>query len=207
MTLVDDLWANEEVLTYLRARGLHDDTIAEAELGYVADEQSRYFHSVSIPYFDGRGQHRSTRYRHLRPEMARRHKYESEVGGKAHLYGVEHVREPVVYLTEGEFDSLILRQMELPAVGVPGANGWQRPWRWLFRDCDLVVVCFDVDTPRRKGDGKEFRPGQEGARKVVGQLSSIVSVREIGESSGWPEGHDINSLYLANPDLLWRLLT
>ena len=207
MSLQDDLWDNEPVLDYLRARGFRDDTIAEAELGYVSDPSSRYYHSIAIPYHDALGRHRTTRYRHLRPEMAKKRKYESEVGGHAHLYGVQLVREPTVYLCEGEFDALILRQMGLQAVGVPGANAWQRPWRWLFRDCDLVVVVFDIDAPRKGPGGKEFRPGQEGSRKVVGQLSQIVPVREIDEDSGWPEGHDINSLYLSNPDLLRRVLT
>ncbi len=207
MTLQDDLWDHELVLDYLRARGFTDDTIAEAELGYVVDKTSRYFHSIAIPYFDAQGRLRATRYRHLRPDEERKHKYESEVGAPRHLYGVHLVHEPVVYLCEGEFDALILRQIGLPAIGVPGASSWKRQWRWLFRDCDLVVVIFDIDSPRKRPDGTEFRPGQEGSRKVVGQLSQLVSVREIGEDSGWPEGEDINSLYLKRPELLRRLVT
>ena len=193
MRYVQQLWEQPTILEYLRGRGLNDETIAEAQLGYVGVPErghERMFHSIHIPYFDAAGRPRGAgRFRHLRSEMTR--KYDQVHGDKVHMYGVELTTKPRVYLTEGEFDALILRQMGFHAVGIPGAKTFQRQWKWLFRDCDLVVVVMDPD-----------EAGDKAKNKIMGQLSTVTDVREVD----LPAGKDITDCFLADEAQLRSLL-
>lgn len=188
-----------EALTYLRGRGLEQDTIQGAELGYVAE--GRFADCIAIPYFDARHRWRSTRYRHLRPNAPR--KYDAAKGTKGHLYGIEFVNEPVVAITEGEFDSLILRQMGFASVAIAGVHGWDRDWRWLFRNCDLVLVVMDSDTARERPDGEEYQPGQDAQKKVAGAVGLVTDVQPVD----LPLGMDVTDLYLTDPDALRELMS
>lgn len=185
--MTETLWASDEPLEYLTGRGLDAETILEAQLGYVAD--GRFMDSISIPYFDAQGRWRSTRYRRL-GQRAARQKYDVERGGGHHLYNVAAANEPRVAITEGEFDSLILRQIGVPAVAVPGANAWDRDWRWLFRNSDLVLVVTDDDAA-----------GEKARKRLLGAIGMITEV----ESVELPDGMDVTDLYLSDPHELRRL--
>lgn len=191
-TYVDQLWENADAFSWLVRRGLTEDTIAERKLGFVGSPiagHERFRGAIYIPYFDARGGDRSPRFRHLRPGMNR--KYDTEREARLHVYGVELTREPTVYLTEGEFDAMILGQLGFPAAGLPGATSWQRAWRWLFRDSDLVVIVMDAD-----------EAGEKARNRIAGQLSQVVDVREVQ----LPNGMDVTELYLADADQLRSLL-
>jgi hypothetical protein len=189
-------------MEWLLDRGLTEETIVGAQLGWVFDENEYHYDSIVIPYFDALGRHRSERYRHLRPHMVERHKYAVEKGGRHHLYGLEQLDAPEVFVTEGEFDALILRQMGYAAVGIPGTNAWRREWRFLFRNCDLVVLVMDSDPLKRRANGEEFRPGQDASKRVAASLSSVTDVAIVE----LPEPMDVTDLYLKDPDELRRRL-
>jgi replicative DNA helicase len=73
-------------------------------------------------------------------------KYKTCGGTSARLYGVDSLwGQPEVFITEGEFDALVLSQEGFSAVGVPGANTWQDNWDDYFTEMRRVWIVFDRD--------------------------------------------------------------
>lgn len=192
--MTEALFANDDALGYLEGRGLAVDTIINAQFGYV--ETGRFRHSISIPYFDALGRHRLTRYRRLDPDAPM--KYDWLKGSHTHLYGIEDVNEPRVYVTEGEFDRWILKQMGFAAVGLTGAMHFQRPWRFLFRNCDLVLVVLDTDPSKIKHGREVGMTGQRAAQQILGAIGTVTNTDIIE----LPMGMDVNALYLEDPSAL-----
>jgi len=192
-----ELWSRPDKLQWLTDRGLSEDTIIEAQLGYVGEREQRYADCISIPYFDATGNLQSVRYRHLRENA--RLKYEAPKGDRRHLYNVRATDESVVAICEGEFDSLIVQQLGMAAVGLPGVTAWQRAWRWLFRNTDLVYVLVD-HAPQTNPEA--LRAEVRARQKIAGQLSGVADVEIID----LPEGMDVTDLYLTDPDALRSLL-
>lgn len=59
--------------------------------------------------------------------------------------------EPEVYITEGEWDCLMLRQIGLPAYcGTGGASSWLSYWNDYFQGKKVIII-YDNDEPGRKG--------------------------------------------------------
>jgi len=181
------LWDRPDKLAWLTDRGLTEDTILDAELGYIPD--GRYRDSIAIPYRDVRGEVATVRYRRLGPDVPR--KYDQIKGSRLRLYNVKNTDRSVVAICEGEFDSLIMGQLGIPAVAVPGATSWQKAWKWLFRNCDLVYVITDADEAGRKA-----------GNKIIGQVGTVTDVVAIH----LPNGKDVTDVYLEDPDQLRRLL-
>jgi DNA primase len=157
---------------FLLARGITAETAVAFELGW--DERRR---AISIPFFDALGRERIVRYRCLGSGA----KYLTDAGSQHHLYNVIDADKSPVYLTEGEFDCMILKQMGLNAVGVPGVNGFKAQWAWLFQDAD-VFIAFDGD-----------EAGHKGALSLARVLSPHVAGLVVVDM---PEGKDINDCYL-----------
>jgi len=168
---------------YLKERGLSEDYILAYHLGYVPS--GPYAHSISIPYYTGTGQLRAIRFRRLDPESTR--KYDAPPGEKGHLFNVGSVRHHTVYLTEGEFDAIVLEQMGYPAVGVPGANNFKEEWKWLFLGNQVRIV-MDADEAGQKAGLKLAR--------ILGPIAEDVERVQL------PEGHDVSSLYVESEEAL-----
>lgn len=180
---------------YLLDRGLLHSTIERFRIGFVADPAPGhwpYRGRIAIPYEDGLGRERGIRYRKM-PDDPSDRKYLS-TKKFSHLFAVRASDYPVVYLTEGEIDAMVLWQLGYRAVGVPGTHTWQDEWRFLFRNCDEVVICFDNDEPKRGPDGKVTNPGQMGAVKVYRSLESAGVMTRV---ANLPRGMDVNEAYLA----------
>jgi DNA primase len=189
---------SQKATDWLRGRGLTDDMIEEAELGYV--EGGRYRDSIAIPYTDAQGRYRYVRYRHLRPNPPA--KYESPKGGGKHLYNVAATATAdIIVITEGEFDSLIVRQLGIPAVAVTGTSGWERDWRWLFRDCDMVLVAMDRAVPDENPDAAAAED------KTRARILAQVGMVTIAEPVELPVGLDITDWYLQDPQALKEALS
>jgi len=77
-------------------------------------------------------------------------------GSKRDLWPDPHsVEGSVVYVVEGEPDAVTAAQLELPAVGVPGAGKWRAEWaNRIAAGRDRVVVIGDCDAPGRKATQK-----------------------------------------------------
>lgn len=61
----------------------------------------------------------------------------------------EIARSPVLFLSEGEIDTLTLLQRGFPAIGSPGTWGFREDWFDLFIG-KSVVLCFDADQAGEK---------------------------------------------------------
>jgi DNA primase len=180
-----ELMRNPEVLDYLRfQRGLTWAAICDAQLGYDAEQSA-----IVIPYYDGLLHPRALRYRRF-GEVEDGQKYWWDPGSGIHLYRVHQLgQHSAVWLTEGEFDALILWQLGLPAIGVPSATGFQKPWAHLFTHTDEVTIVFDGDAA-----------GEEGAKRTASFLASVTHVK----IARLPRDHDVNSLFLEDPEELMR---
>jgi DNA primase len=187
-----------EPYDWLRARGLTDESIERYQLGYVVDADNgleRFNNSISIPYLRPQmvGAARrvaSVRFRYLVP---RSHKYDSIRGSKAHLFNVEATDAKDIYITEGEFDAIILSQLGYPAVGVPGASLFNASWKYLFSGADSVVLVFDGDDA-----------GDRGSQRIASILGEVCPVIRRAQL---PPGTDVTELYLKSPRALVGAIT
>ena len=176
-------------------RGLRPFTIKQWKLGVVATPargHEKYVGRISIPYFTGLGEYRGLRYRRI---DGRRPKYEGDPGVQSHLFAPKYASESLVYVVEGEIDTMTLWQLGLKTVGVPGANHFRKEWAWMFRNADHVVGVLD-------GSGDPAAAGQFKA-KLAGALKDIVPMLTFKQM---PEGHDSNSLLVADKRRLKKLL-
>jgi len=131
---------------------------------------------LAIPYITADGSVVDVRYRALSDSGP---KYLSRPGAPTRLFSVKSLlrASETIYITEGEIDALTLNQIGLPAVGVPGANGFQQHWSLLFGDFDSVKVICDGDSA-----GRDF--GKRLAQEIEG--STIIHL---------PDGMDVNEIY------------
>ncbi len=99
----------------------------------------------------------------------------------------ESIEGDVAWIVEGESDALAAHSAGLPAVGVPGVEGWKNTWRSRFGRFRSVVVCPDAD-----------EPGQRLAERLVEALSSVVEVRrlDLGTIAGERDGFDFTDAVL-----------
>ena len=95
--------------------------------------------------------------------------------------------EVPVYICEGEWDALALIQLmrrakyekECCIVSVPGANGFKESWVKRFVGRDITII-FDNDHNKKRKDGTEFNPAQEGTDALVSKLDGTArKVRTI----------------------------
>ena len=96
-----------------------------------------------------------------------------------------------MHLTEGEFDAILLEQLGINAVGVPGASTFRDDWRWLFVGNDVRII-FDADKA-----GTDSALAVERLLRTVAERVAIVKL---------PDDHDVSSLFVENPDELWGVL-
>ncbi len=179
------VWTEEVSRAFLEKRALEHSTIARFRIGYVGtpvvSELPRIAGSpvqgcLAIPYEDGLGRLRQVRFR---PLYQSEQKYLTIPGEKPHLFAVRATDNPVCYVTEGEIDAMSLWQVGLRATGIPGANNWDPSWRWLFRDCDRVVLCLDPD-----------HAGIRAAQQIYQGLSSVTDV----DIARLPPKQDVNDV-------------
>jgi 5S rRNA maturation endonuclease (ribonuclease M5) len=158
---VNLLWSEqgEPALEYLRGRGLKDETIKSAQLGYNPTEMLRpgvkwarekpvkLWQGIAIPWFVGDELWRLS----IRDERAEAdERYKQVAGGSNGLYMAFslHFDRPVV-LVEGEFDALSVAQECGKAVSVvaTGTTEGSHTAKWLaaLARKDFVLVAFDAD--------------------------------------------------------------
>lgn len=176
-------------------RGLRPFWIKQFKLGWVQEPargHERYVGRISIPYLTAHGEVRGLRFRRIDGE---RPKYDGDPGVQAHLFAVRYASERLVYVTEGEFDCMIVHQIGKRAVGVPGANHFKREWRWAFRHAGLVIGVLDGN-----GDTKAAAMFKTGLAQSLRDMPPTLLFKQM------PEGHDVNSLFLEDRKALLREL-
>jgi len=208
------LWSEQgkNALSWLRARGLSDDTINRAGLGYNPatrwDEKEDWAveyrkdikkvwvpRGIVIPWVVER-QLWKISIRRPDPELQRdiergiEHpaKYVAIAGGSNGLYGVDtfNYERPTV-VVEGEFDKLILSQVVGSNANVfatgSTAKGRGEKWALLIAQSPTVLIAYDAD---------------EGGKKAM----KDYWLKYLPQSLPWqPWAKDINAMFLEGQDL------
>lgn len=142
-----------EAAAYLLARGVEEATSATFRLGVVADPvpgHEKYRGWLAIPYLDKNGQPLTIRFRCMEEHNHREHyhgKYMSITDDPSRVFSIGSIFRATdeIHVTEGEFDAVVLNQLGLPAVAIPGASGFQGHHRRMLSGFSRVWVWGDPD--------------------------------------------------------------
>lgn len=138
-----------EAVEYLAARGIEETDALTAALGLVAGDippaYRRYEGMLSIPYLDKNGDPLTVRFRRLGDGPGP--KYMGLPDDPTRMYGIANIfkADDTIGITEGEFDSLLLTKLGMPAVAIPGANNWKKHHRRMLAGFSNVYVFGDPD--------------------------------------------------------------
>lgn len=174
-----NLQSKPEVLGYLLDRGLSVQTLRLFQLGYSTELQG-----ITIPYRSATGKVVLIKIRNLRDQKPKYltlgHDFPLEQ--KHHLFNVSAVTLEPLVLCEGEFDCMILHQMQIPAVGLPGTDAWMDHWALLLpRD---TVLLMDADSA-----------GVAASQKIAAAARKRGKHLRIGSL---PDGLDVTDLYTSD---------
>jgi hypothetical protein len=152
------------------------------QLGFVSRPlpgDERFQGMLAIPYLTPAGA-RGLKFRSL---SAGGGKYAKHSGEKNRLYNAPayFVAGNVIGLSEGEMDAIAATEhLGVPTLGVPGVEGWKKPWRQVFLDFSQVWVFGDGDTP-----GRDFASEM---CEAIGDRARIVQC---------PDHEDVSSMVAA----------
>lgn len=175
-----------DVARHLAERGVEDRVVRTFRLGVVGDPAPghvKHKGRLAIPYLDQFGAPLAIRFRCVDNHNCRDEghgKYQTMPGDPPRLFnvGAIHRADNEIDLCEGELDAVILSQIGLHAVALPGANVWKPRHRLLLAGFDVIRVWGDPDDA-----GGEFM------KKVTHSLPRARGVRLT-------EG-DVTETYLA----------
>lgn len=178
----------QSALRYLvEDRGLSEATIKAFKLGVVVDPESShdaYRGRICIPYLVPNGDVMKLRFRGIPPHDGGA-KYLDIAGGSPRMFNTKALAHGgrTIYITEGEVEAITLTQLGFPAVGIAGTQAWKDHFKRMLDGYSRIVVTVDNDDG---GAGVEF------ANHVTAQMEDheVIHVKA-------PEGHDINSLFVA----------
>ena len=134
--------------TLAEQRGLEPATLKLAKIELMDDGPYAGWWGIPYPHKQG-----VWKYRYRNPSPSGKPKYKDEPGAQFHLYNplLLGPNEPEVWFAEGEFDTLALIEIGVPAVGIhgvsnaePGQGRFKAEWCLLFEDTKCVVA-FDND--------------------------------------------------------------
>jgi DNA primase len=194
------LWSGEgkRARRYLSERGLTEETIRLARLGYLSGARRSWhnLHGLKVPAgilipWCADGHLWCLKVRRSAPPP----KYTQVAGGSAGgLYGADSLAgHRVALFLEGEFDALLASQAagDLVAVVTLGSTVNTLHWRWYaaLTACQGLLVAYDAD-----------KAGQKGAARLrdLTRRARIVQV---------PRGKDITEFVLQGGDLRQWLKT
>ncbi len=179
----------EECRSYLHGRGLRDETIRYFRLGEVVDPvkgHEMFVGRLCIPYLKKHDRVVALKFRCLKHDHCEGHaKYLTE--GDQWLFNTNALESSFgdVSLAEGEIDAMILHQIGLPAVGIPGVKAWKGHPHWVdvLQGFERYLMFADNDS------GKKQNYGFELANRVKADLPRTLIVT-------LPDNEDVNSTYL-----------
>jgi hypothetical protein len=169
-------------IPYLHEHGVDFAIAAKYQLGYVSRPlpgDERFEGMLTIPYLTPAGA-RALKFRSLMQAGA---KYAKHGGEKNRLYNSPAYWDAgnVIGLSEGEMDAIAATEhLSIPTLGVPGVEGFKKPWRQVFMDFSLVYVFADGDKP-----GRDFAAEMV---DVIGDRARIVQC---------PDFEDVSSMVAA----------
>lgn len=101
------------------------------------------------------------------------------------LYGLEKLNADKVYLCEGIWDMLAMRELGLSAGAMPGATTFKTEWGKYFTG-KVVYIVNDND-----------EAGRNGIEKAIGLLRNVaMEINRIKWPAGKPAGYDVRDLYI-----------
>lgn len=190
------LWldSGHKALEYLLERGITQEIIDQAGLGYNATDTHVHWgtlevflpRGIVIPWFIGDKIWKVNVRRPIGDP-----KYLQVAGGANGLYNADAIRhDDYVFMTEGEFDSLVLRShcQGIKAVAT-GTTSGARLLRWtgLLSMAYQVIVAYDADELTN-----------DGVKKAVQWWLNNLGDKAIRLM---PTEHDITDMYKAGHDL------
>ena len=155
------IWEAGPLLTALRDRGITDEMIRDARLGYHNGR-------VMIPVFDSSG--RAINIRRYLPGAPGNEKMKNTAGYTTMaLYQPNHVKFDTVWICGGEMKALVvgamLKSKGIGAVAVTAGEGaWSPSFTPKFKG-KKVYICFDIDAG-----------GISGAKRVAAQVALTAQV-------------------------------
>jgi|SRR6478752_9747082 len=175
-----------EAAEWLAGRGIEMDHARFEGLGVVRNPPAiheQYEGRLAIPYITDFGPVAMS-FRCLQDhdcKEAGHGKYLKPKGQHTTLYGVRSFDDAIDWIgvTEGELDSLVLRQIGIPAVAIPGASNWEDHWCNVFEDLSRIYVFADAD---------------DAGHKLYERLRDKLSMPVL--KVRLPHGEDVNSTYL-----------
>lgn len=185
-SLAETTWAYYsqvgDIADYLLGRGIDGEAARIHRLGYVKEPMigdDEMQGRLAIPYLTPTGPV-DIRFRSVHPDDSP--KYLSRAGSQQHIYNVLAFQEDsdVICICEGEMDTIVVNTMVgIPAVGMPGANGWKNWYSRAFADYRKVFVLTDGD-----------QAGRDLGKKIMQAIDVAVIVP-------MPDGMDANEVYLS----------
>jgi hypothetical protein len=180
---------------YLLARGIAREAAVTHRLGVVVDAapgHTRFTGMLAIPYLDKDGKALQLRFRCLEEHDHRAHfhgKYNSLTGDPVRMFNVGsiHHADDEIHVCEGELDAVILNQLGLPAVAIPGAVLWRGHHRvmlagfnrvWVWGDPDDAGADFTNKVTRslRQAKGVNLRTGDVTDTYLAGGIEAIYQL-------------------------------
>lgn len=190
----DTLWTSQGIKArnYLINRGISEDVIESAGLGYNSTDYSIQWgltdiwvpRGIVIPWLIG---NQIWRVNCRPPVPINGKKYIQAAGSANGLYNGEAVRRfRTVVITEGEFDSLVIRTHAPHVVAVAtGTASWARVTRWVSRlsIADEVLLSFDTD---EAGEG-----AVSWWQRQLGEKSIRLAPTEHDVTDMWKAGQSV----------------
>jgi len=183
------LLASSEARHWLKQRGIREETMKALRLGWTEGR------AYSIPHFVN-GRVENIKFR-VHPDYLfdNEPKYDSLAHRPfAQLYPHDYFLKqfgssPFGFLTEGEFDALILLQAGLPAVSLPsGVTSELHRWIGFLSRFERLAVLFDLDDAGCKARDELFRPKGKLTRAEA-ECLRIAHVEEYVWNPDW--GKDV----------------
>ncbi|MGW2169161.1 toprim domain-containing protein [Streptomyces sp. NPDC001705] len=188
-----DLAGDQAAQAYLASRGLGPQALAQYRLGVVRRPlagHEQYAGRLAIPYLTPAGVV-NIRFRCLASHECDGHpKYLSADGAGNNLFNVLDLKKdsPFICVAEGEIDTMSLSLADLPAVGVPGVDTWQKHFSRCLEDFEVIYAFGDGD-------------------KAGSKFSSFLARETRARPIRMPAGRDVNDIYREKgPDGLRQLI-
>lgn len=130
-------------------RGLTEQTLRTFALGVTPADTGEFANHegwITIPYITRSGIV-DVRFRRP-PGSTSPAKYKSLPGSQPRLFNPAALTQNNggrLFVCEGEFDAIMLTQMGLRAVAVPGASAWRKPFAYAMQGEPRITICQDGD--------------------------------------------------------------